>query len=571
MPASIEFRIIIETFRALNRLGRFLVIYDGFDEMKHGMTFGRFQHVFGELMRLDEGDARVLILGRDTALHDDLEFRAIIGGRQMTGAGRDVPDPSRRPGRHLEIRGFTVTEAHQYVRSFLPVRAQDVFTGRGETLSNDWLEGRINTLLSGSYDELLARPVHAQMLCEIAAYPESSMQHVTVFDLFDTFVHYLLEREVRKKGRDPRFNIDVRRQLNGALAWWLWERGGASTTTLSDIPLELCKAAVVDVSHSLDDASLKRELIQGCLIEKAADTIYFGHRSLQEFLVAEHLIDTNLLSQDQRNRGSLQRVLSNLTPEVIAFIVGGVQASAERLERAIQWFNLFGGLKGTDVSLQGFGLFIQLASELLLNIEEPTQSPWLLWLDFFRRSGVTDFSQRIRNTYNVLADSLQAVKGKAESTQAAAIYVLARVLRMGPRINHEVGGVALAAMIDVTSLKNAVRKVRGHRSTRFPVRRDESFLLWAFLRNVQVIRDGDLSIKVNPNGLLQDARLALSSGFADDRDVFETELHIPVQALYRALARLEVSDHDIDAIRPFFTEGAVRNSITPLEVTFIKR
>jgi hypothetical protein len=49
------------------------------------------------------------------------------------------------------------------------------------------------------------------MLCHIAAHPEYQLENLTVYELFDTFVHYLLDRETKKKGRDPNFDLDLRR------------------------------------------------------------------------------------------------------------------------------------------------------------------------------------------------------------------------------------------------------------------------------------------------------------------------------------------------------------------------
>src|SRR5262249_45742927 len=51
-----------------------------------GMTLVRLEANMTELMRLDRGAAKLVILGRDTAFHDDYEFKFIIQGRQMTAA-----------------------------------------------------------------------------------------------------------------------------------------------------------------------------------------------------------------------------------------------------------------------------------------------------------------------------------------------------------------------------------------------------------------------------------------------------------------------------------------------------
>lgn len=559
-----------ETFRELNRLGRFVIIYDGFDEMKHGMTLPRFQIVLNELMKLDEGQARILVLGRDTAFHDDIEFKAIIDGRQVTRAGRHVPDLHRRPYRTTELRGFTQDESYRFVRSYFPIRANAIAEQRGARLTGEWLDSRINRLLDGAFDTLLERPVHAQMLCEIAAQPEFSLQKLTVYDLFDTFVHYLLDRETRKKGRDPQFDINVRRAFNGSLAWWLWERGGASTTTLNDVPQSICAEAAQNVQHDHDDIGLRRELIQGCLIEKAGNTIYFGHRSLQEFLVAEHLIETSLLEGAPDRPHPIERVLTSINREVTQFLVAGAQVNDDRRERVVSWFDRLTTYPGNDVSLQSFELFVGLARALTIKVPDPSISPWLVWLEFFLKSGNQDFSGRTTATFAALGDILAKVQSKSEQAQAAAAYALARVLRTEAPLQGNLVATAIAGMIPIRALQDAVSQVRGHRNARLNVLRGKSFLLWSFLRGTSVTVDGRVLVHINSQKLLDDAKGALHVGFADDAS--ETpKLAIAPQLLYQALANLGASEKEIEGIRPYFAEAATRTSIYPLEVEVKER
>ena len=74
-------------FETLNASGQFLIIFDGFDEMKHGMTIARFERNVSELMRLDKASAKLLVLGRDTAFQTDVEFRSIIQGQSRRRLG----------------------------------------------------------------------------------------------------------------------------------------------------------------------------------------------------------------------------------------------------------------------------------------------------------------------------------------------------------------------------------------------------------------------------------------------------------------------------------------------------
>ncbi|MGF7152017.1 hypothetical protein FHS96_005685 [Sphingomonas zeicaulis] len=554
-----------ETFRELNRVGRFLIIYDGFDEMKHGLTPAKFQQVLTELMKLDEGDARILVLGRDTAFHDDAEFRAVIDGMVVTGAGRLVPAPDRRPYRHVDIRGFTPEEARRFVERYLPIRIER----EGRSPDPAWIAGRVAELVSGQYDELLKRPVHAQMLCEIAVHPDQLRPNMSVYELFDTFVHYLLHREVGKRGRDSDFPIEVRRRFNASLAWWLWERGGASTTTLSDIPQALCDDAVRDIRHGLTRDEMRRELIQGCLVEKGATTIYF-HRSLQEFLAAEHLIETDLLMRSTPSMGWLQAVTSALTPEVIEFIVAGIDVSPGRRHRAVDWIGSLGTAVAYRVPFAGFDLFIQLARVTVADLGALPSAPWLIWLAFFQRSGAKDFTHRDRNTFAVLADFLIAARSASRELQAAVLYAVVRTLFHPVERNGLAAAPVFAAMIPIARLREAVSQAQVKKSERQIINYDEDFLLWALLRSWSVTTDDQdrQVLVVDLLRLHQDVLGISPNGFAQDEDPGQTSISIPVQSLYRALAaqRPAVSERDIEALRPFFNDAAVREAFAPIQI-----
>lgn len=555
-----------ETFRALNAAGRFLVIYDGFDEMKHGLTHAKFQQVLGELMRLDEGEARILVLGRDTAFHDEVEFRAVMGGIQVTGAGRDIPAVGRRPYRHVEIRGFTPAEARNYVRRFLPIRAAEERSG--PATDSAWVDQRIGELVGGRFDRLLERPVHAQMLCEIAVQPDHLRPDMSVYELFDSFVHYLLQREVEKRGRDRDFPVLVRRRFNASLAWWLWERGGASTTTLADIPQSLCDDSTKGLRHSLGPEEMRRELIQGCLVEKGANTIYF-HRSLQEFLVAEHLIETDLLQRTGSNNWLIPTT-EGVTPEVVEFVVAGAQVSPDRRKRALGWFDDLADARADRVPLAGFDLFPQLARGLDAQVQGQPGSPWIVWLTFLLRSGGRDFAHRGRNTFPVLADLLVRSRAANRETQAAALYALARTLFHPTAIQGGSVTTALAATLPVKRLREAVEDAQARKSERQIIRYDDDFMLWAVLRSWRVEQGADkrLMVVVDVSRLHHDVLGLLPGGFDRDWEEAQETVTVPVQSIYQALSAMRpaVGEKDIDAIRPFFNDPEVRRLISPVQV-----
>jgi hypothetical protein len=68
---------------------------------------------------------------------------------------------------------------------------------------------------------------------------------------------------------------------------------------------------------------VRRDLVSACFLErKYGDSLYFAHRSFQEFLVAEYLIGTlgKSMVNDGRSGDVIPRMAAAATPEVAAFI-----------------------------------------------------------------------------------------------------------------------------------------------------------------------------------------------------------------------------------------------------------
>ena len=62
-----------DIFMELNRRGRFFIILDGFDEMKHTMSWNQFKYNFSQLNRLIVENSKILLLGRPSAFLSDAE------------------------------------------------------------------------------------------------------------------------------------------------------------------------------------------------------------------------------------------------------------------------------------------------------------------------------------------------------------------------------------------------------------------------------------------------------------------------------------------------------------------
>lgn len=365
-----------DVFRELNRQGRFVVILDGLDEMKHGMTFPVFQRECSRLLGLAEGNARVILLGRPNVFPSEREFKSVIKGLETTASGTEIEIPGRSRCIDVTIAGFTLNDARTFVENYFRWLAS------GRDAATEWIDQRLKTMLDQKYENLILRPVHAQMLCQIATERENSLDDIDEFTLYDKFVTHLLSREIEKKGRYPGFGIEHRRRFNAAVSWWLMTHGGASTTTIEDVPDDLFRGAVHDVSHHFDLIGLKQELIAGCLVEKVGGTVYFGHRSIQEFLAAEHLYRSRFLADSGRlnlNNVVLQ-VSNHASPEVAYFLAEFLRRTPNGPEVAAYAVDLISDFRG---NLEPRSVLPFVLSYRGISYSRSGISPWLFLVDSY--------------------------------------------------------------------------------------------------------------------------------------------------------------------------------------------
>ena len=556
-----------DLFSHLNAAGRFVVVFDGFDEMKHGMTMARFESEIVELMRIDRGAAKMMILGRDTAFHDDVEFRSVIHGRQRTSRGNEVPAQGRRAFRELGIRDFTLDEARAFVRRYFPALAREAARGR-PGMDAAWIDARGEELLSGRFDALLQRPVHAQMLCQVATDPDIPLADLSIHGLFDRFVHFLIDREVAKRGRDPRFPLDMRRRFNAELALWLWQQGGASTISLSSIPASICRSASEGYRHDLGEEALRRELTAGCLVEKSKATIYFGHRSLQEFLVAEAMIDRwgGRVSEG----GEVMEVLKLATPEVSRFVVEGALATPGVAAAVAGWAPALAKVRRTDVPTAGLRMLVDLAAVPGVTQPQLGQDPWFSWLSYFVANGRVDFAPNGQAAADAFLDLLRRGLRAADSETMGVLLLAANVLRLDTQWRVRLGVATLAAWLRPGDLVEALSIARDRKKGEFAyVARDRRLAFWTFLKCARVERRGAPSVDVDLDELARVCGPKARMGLSPDPGVglaANSSLSVPVQMLYRAW---DIREGEIERVRPFFGDDALRDKIKPLEIDVV--
>lgn len=301
---------------ALNRRGKFVFIFDGFDEMKHALSWDEFKYNFTQINRTVVDRAKVIIAGRPNAFLSDDEHNWALRGTRVSG-DRVIKLPDWPEYRELSIEPFSKAEAELFLRRYL-----ENHISRGHGLSDEdraWIQSRVDEFDRFASHEVTSRPVHLKIFADLAKNKELTLRDFTVFELYEIAADQTQQREMEKPERIG-ISGATRRQVIEEVAWWLWEKDSGRSLYFSprEVPWRIWRTAVTAEQYNED--GMLRELFSGAFVErKFGENFYFAHRSFLEFFVARKL----LRSED--NRFSLGLINSSVNQEIIEFLKGSGQ------------------------------------------------------------------------------------------------------------------------------------------------------------------------------------------------------------------------------------------------------
>ncbi|HEX8318965.1 restriction endonuclease [Longimicrobium sp.] len=354
-----------DLFMELNRSGRFVIIFDSFDEMKHGITMSAFLRNMDEIKRLAVGDARLLICGRPSAFMTNDERRGVLYDQHRIG--EDWIHYSTFGGfTELALQPLSNAKVNEFLRKYL-----------GHLQENSTIAERaakkILHQLSGEFSEslynLARRPVQLRMLATVLPQWNKPLDKLSRTLLYDHFVDQLVMREGKKPTRGG-VSVADRRLFASELAWYLWTHSGKDFTRADDIPDSVFR--VVNARDLKKSDVLRRELIVSSALDvKPPDLLYFPHRSIQEFLVAEAIIR----ALGRRPPPSVPELTSALTIEVREFLQNMISEHA--LERWISDLDAYRGTLGIQIECL-VAAFPNLLTRQIRRIwtEADLESPW---------------------------------------------------------------------------------------------------------------------------------------------------------------------------------------------------
>ena len=341
-------------FLTLMEQGRFVVILDGFDEMKHAMRRRDIEKNFESIREFIEGKkSKYILLGRPSpflSLEDEFPLRAVTPiGSQL------VSHPTHEGFSVVGLADFTNTEVELFLRGFLTNYPSDCQVDPAS------VDRRIAEIRSKGLMETARRPVHARMLGALAASPSWQVSASTEYDLFNHFVSAFLRREVfEKAAREPVPEAE-RHDFMQRIAWWLWSQKKAISFTADQVPEYLIETTrkyfddedteEVILREMLTGSMLGRRLATELIVEKDAYSFYFPHRSFWEFFVAEYVASIKFHETDflKLTKGTSQQIITFLRERDERSFAGRLLAAYKKysnrvdsqflsqLSKAIRW------------------------------------------------------------------------------------------------------------------------------------------------------------------------------------------------------------------------------------------
>lgn len=339
-----------ETGRAINpkaflhllEEGRFLLIFDGFDEMATQGDWGVTLENFRQLTRAAAGRAKVLLTCRTHYFRDQEYVQELFAGRRpdLSERGTDLyREISGRRGYKLAyLRGFSDTQINAYI----------------DRACGDRAEG-VHKILAGEprLQDIAHRPILLEIIVKSAPKLVQLGKEISVANLYEAYTEDWFTRE------DWRLRItrERRRELVEALAVQLWREPNARLhhTALRQLIEPLLNDRAYTV-RDLEDAD--REIRTATFLTRDAEGNYgFSHRSFLEFFLASWIRRRFLAGEFA---AALKHPL--LTPPVLQFLeefterevceaaVRAVLEAAYAVEASENALALYARLKMRDVN-----------------------------------------------------------------------------------------------------------------------------------------------------------------------------------------------------------------------------
>ncbi|OEK04929.1 hypothetical protein BFP71_15955 [Roseivirga misakiensis] len=290
-------KLKFEVFQELNSLGRFLIIFDGFDELFTAPKSQPAIEKFFQLNRAAPANSKVLLTSRTTFFRniDDETFDP----NQSDGLPLEQRvDLKVHPNfKKLFLKPFEDTEIKGYLKKKAPL---------------DWEQSYYKIKNHPNLFDLAKRPILLKMISETLPFLEEK-EDFNEFDLYSTYTdQWINEAGVgrTKNLLKPKQRLD----LMTTVAWKMYTDGGL---TIKNKKLDAIISRFLP-EEKWDDVVEILDEIKGhtFLITNDKDTYCFAHKSFFEFFIALEL--ANKVSEE--NKEDLQKLNKRIEQEILAFL-----------------------------------------------------------------------------------------------------------------------------------------------------------------------------------------------------------------------------------------------------------
>lgn len=379
-------------FLQMVKLGKFLIILDGFDEMRHAMDIDDFVFTFEQMKPLFEGNSKVIILGRPDSFFSVEEENRIINSL-FESVSKSAGNIEK-----LEVSLFNNDEIDSYLNQYFKNNIDNIDKSLVEKFK------AVRSHYEKSEMDVLSRPVQLHMFTKVMDDFVYNGMDLNRYNLYSKFIYGFVAREVRKSSRTlkvPERNIlgidDARSAFMENLAWWLLVSKKENRFFAHEVPRAIIPAGLR--GGSSDSATLREALLgsvvehvrSGVLSTKGNMAYFFPHKSYLEYLVSAFFCHADFTIEMYRefNRAS--------NGEILSFISEGPRLGIRNLRRGLGY--ILGTVESKMIEICSTDDVINEEIRDLRKFNVTEQNIYLYYYSLVRRGLNEDATEFLRKCY----------------------------------------------------------------------------------------------------------------------------------------------------------------------------
>jgi WD40 repeat protein len=286
-----------ELFNAFNQAGKFLIIFDGLDEIVVGNDESHFEAVFEKLMRFMVPNSKIILTARRTLFKNSRERRNLLETHKSRPPSKQRLELFHYPNfEAIRLKKFDTNRIKDFIRKRYPKSCKKFWEQLSAFNTNNLLE-------------LANRPIMLEIILDVFKENIFLNKFITTAELYKIYTDRLLEKVSRTNNL---LSKEDRRRVMQILAWKMYE-SGKSEIHYKFLPelLEDLNEQILDLRESesgrktefltlikrLAEAKEKTTLplyecelrTKSFLVRNPAGYYFFAHKSFLEYFVAQKL------------------------------------------------------------------------------------------------------------------------------------------------------------------------------------------------------------------------------------------------------------------------------------------